>query len=104
MLQVQVVQDWANYMNHSCDPNLKWVGDDLVSCRAIRAGEEITYDYGTSQSSVDPLGDNRCQCGAACCRGLLRAADWNSLLLRIRYGPHYVPYLRNQLGFQPVAE
>lgn len=39
------------YINHSCDPNCDVLDRDkeslnLVSCREIKAGEEITMDYG----------------------------------------------------------
>jgi SET domain-containing protein len=39
------------YINHSCDPNCEVLDRDkeslnLVSCRDIKAGEEITMDYG----------------------------------------------------------
>ena len=37
------------YGNHSCDPNLWWVGPyELATRRAIEAGEELTNDYATS--------------------------------------------------------
>lgn len=39
------------YINHSCDPNCEVLDRDkeslnLVSCREIKAGEEITMNYG----------------------------------------------------------
>ena len=39
------------FINHSCNPNCEVVDRDkdslnLVSCREIKAGEEITMDYG----------------------------------------------------------
>ena len=39
------------YINHSCNPNCEVLDRDretlnLVSCREIKAGEEITMDYG----------------------------------------------------------
>ena len=39
--------DDTRYMNHSCDPNTWWEGDEAMTARRdIRTGEEITYDYG----------------------------------------------------------
>jgi SET domain-containing protein len=59
------------FINHSCDPNV------FIRCtpgraefyarRAIRAGEELTCDYGESQHN----GKLACRCGAANCRGFI---------------------------------
>lgn len=40
--------DDARYMNHSAEPNMKYVSpEEAISARDIAAGEEITVDYGT---------------------------------------------------------
>lgn len=71
----------AEYINHSCDPNLRAQparGHVLyVSKRRIEAGEELTVDY-------QFLPDDRkiaCQCGASNCRGTinLSAEQWARL-------------------------
>ena len=59
------------FINHSCDPNA------FIRCtpgraefyarRAIRAGEELTCDYGESQHN----GTLPCRCGAANSRGFI---------------------------------
>lgn len=62
-------------INHSCAPNagLRFLADDvvLIAIRDIAAGEEIAWDYSTT------LADDRwtmaCACGAADCRGVVRA-------------------------------
>ncbi|MES2644859.1 MAG: SET domain-containing protein [Myxococcota bacterium] len=59
--------------NHSCDPNAALRGTaELVAVRAIRAGEEIRYDYSltipASNTWVMAFG---CACGADACRGTL---------------------------------
>lgn len=59
------------YINHSCDPNtfFRCTPDraEVYALRAIRAGEELTCDYGESQHE----GQLRCRCGSAKCRGFL---------------------------------
>ena len=40
-------------MNHSCDPTCWFTDEDpevMVACRDIQEGEEITYDYATSET------------------------------------------------------
>jgi uncharacterized protein len=62
----------AEFMNHSCAPNLvarRTRGHlYLYSRRKIRAGEELTWNYGY------PIKLKRipCDCGARRCRGTLR--------------------------------
>lgn len=57
------------YINHSCDPNTFFrcttERAEVYAMRNIRAGEELTCDYGESQHE----GRLRCRCGAEKCRG-----------------------------------
>jgi len=58
------------FLNHCCDPNASVVGRTLVARRAIAAGEEITFDYTTTEAAMaEPF---RCGCGAARCLGEVR--------------------------------
>lgn len=61
----------AEYINHSCDPNIRaWVfkGHILyMSMRDIRKGEELTVDY-HFEPDVERVS---CCCGAAACRGTI---------------------------------
>lgn len=43
------VFDLVMYLNHSDEPNLKSVngGDQFVTTRAVKTGDELTVDYGT---------------------------------------------------------
>lgn len=59
------------YINHSCEPNTFFrctpERAEVYALRAIRAGEELTCDYGDSQHE----GTLRCRCGARNCRGFI---------------------------------
>jgi len=59
------------YINHSCDPNtfFRCTAEraEVYARRAIRAGEELTCDYGESQHE----GTLPCRCGAKNCRGFI---------------------------------
>lgn len=61
----------AEYINHSCDPNLRSEirrGHILYfSRRGIRTGEELTVDYRFSKE-VDRVA---CRCGSPHCRGTI---------------------------------
>jgi SET domain-containing protein len=62
----------ARYINHSCQPNAKAYKDGvrvwIWSIRDIKAGEEITYDYGKEYFNdfIKPIG---CKC-AKCLKNL----------------------------------
>jgi SET domain-containing protein len=65
----------AEYVNHSCEPNLssRIVRGHIlyVSRRSIRKGEELTVDY-RFDKKVDRV---PCTCGAPKCRGTINVLD-----------------------------
>lgn len=62
----------ARYINHSCKPNCEADGPEgkvfIVARRAIKAGEELTYDYGKEyfDRHIKPKG---CRCPNCILRG-----------------------------------
>ncbi len=64
----------AEFINHSCDPNLRWRrvenGVFCQSVRPINAGEELTLDYHFSHKAPKV----RCNCGSSKCRGSINVA------------------------------
>lgn len=67
--------DQTRWINHSCDPNGEVEAEldgrggawaRVVAIRPIRAGEEITYDYGFAAEQAEP-----CACGSPLCRGYI---------------------------------
>jgi SET domain-containing protein len=76
----------ARWINHSCAPNCQaWLIEDdsgdpardrvvIETLREIRAGEEITYDYGIRLAERHTARMKRiwaCRCGADACTGTL---------------------------------
>jgi len=63
----------AMFINHSCDPNCETEEIDgrvwIKALRAIKPGEELTYDY----LLYDGDDDAPCYCGAQKCRGTMYA-------------------------------
>lgn len=67
-----VCWDNGRYVNHSCAPAMMSVNDECeIAVRDIKAGEELTCDYGVLNYSSALS----CACGASNCRGLVKAAD-----------------------------
>lgn len=67
----------ARWINHSCAPNCDAeVIDDriwILANRDIRAGEEITFNYGFD---LEDYRDYPCHCGAANCVGYIVAQEF----------------------------
>ena len=68
----------ARWINHSCDPNCESVIEDdriwIESKRAIKKGEELTYDYHfVVPERHTPAVKKRypCICGSEICRGTM---------------------------------
>lgn len=71
--------DWnpARYINHGCDPNCEvdivkdriWI----YASRAIKAGEELTYNYSHDLGDYE---ERKCHCGAPNCVGYMVAEEY----------------------------
>ena len=68
----------ARWINHSCAPNCEAIEDEgrvfIETRRAIRAGEEIGYDYGLiveERHTAKLKREHACYCGARRCRGTM---------------------------------
>ena len=97
----------CEYMNHSCDSNL-WLDSDvrLSTRRDIRAGEELTCDYGLFRSThwiADPDYRMECRCGVSDCRGYVSGIDFLLPAVRARYGKRHAPYLLRSIDLLPVT-
>ncbi len=66
--------DDSELLNHSCEPNVGVQGQIvLVARRDIAAGEELTFDYDTTE--IEQLAFD-CQCGTPSCRGRIDGSAW----------------------------
>jgi len=84
--------------NHSCDPNCWWTDEfTLVARRDIKAGEEVTFDYGSSESEPNPTMTD-CLCGSPLCRGKVTPEDYLLPELQERYGNHMMGYLLERIA------
>lgn len=87
-----------DYLNHSCDPNcaLDFERLELVAVRSLAAGEELSFNYLTSE--WDMAAPFACGCGSAACIGTiagfrhLRPAQQDALERLVS------PYLRQRLA------
>lgn len=69
--------DDAELFNHSCDPNVGIRGQLIVvTRRQIIKGEELTFDYDTTEIAAEPF---ECQCKMPDCRKLIDGSGWRDL-------------------------
>ena len=83
------------YTNHSCEPNIALQGQIVfVAMRDIRAGEELTHDWATTDA-----GDYKmlCNCGSVNCRGTITGQDWKKPELRKKYEGWFCWYLQRRI-------
>jgi len=68
----------ARYINHSCTPNCDAELDEdrvwIVANRDIRAGEEVTFNYGFD---LEDYKEYPCRCGATSCLGYMVAEEFH---------------------------
>ena len=90
--------DRADFMNHSCDPNV-WLRDEvtLVSRRAIAAGEELTIDYALFEGNEDYRMPWECRCGTPVCRKQISGKDWRLKQLQHVYREHFSPFILHRI-------
>ena len=93
----------ARYFCHSCDPNAAVSGQiTLVAWRDIRAGEEVCFDYATTDGS--DYDEFACTCATSQCRERITGEDWRRPELQARYAGSFSPYLQRRIERLNVAQ
>lgn len=96
--------DVAEYLNHSCDPNLGVLGNNIiVAMREIKPDEEVCFDYAMSETTSEDMGW-KCECGTSLCRGVIRPDDWKRPELQKRYRHFFARYVLDKIQQQNEGE
>jgi non-ribosomal peptide synthetase component F len=83
------------YLNHSCEPNTRIAGLHVIAIRPIRAGEELTFNYNSTE--FDMTSPFACHCGSPVCHGMIRGFTHLTADERERLRPLLSPHLRRLL-------
>ncbi|WP_373059709.1 SET domain-containing protein-lysine N-methyltransferase [Gemmatimonas sp.] len=79
------------FLNHSCEPNTIIRGRDVVALRLIGHGDELTFNYNTTEFDMaEPFA---CHCGSLFCLGTVRGFRHLSPKDRDRLRPLLAPHL-----------
>jgi hypothetical protein len=83
----ELMEDFC--INHSCDATVWFhpTENKFLARRDIKKGEEVTYDYGTTE--CNPKWGMNCLCGLSCCRGRITGDDWKNPEFRERFKGHF---------------
>ncbi len=85
-----------DFFNHSCNPNAGIKGHIMmVAMRAIRPGEEVTYDY--CMTDADFAYRFACTCGAPHCRRQVTTDDWKIPALQRKYRGYFSWYISEKI-------
>jgi uncharacterized protein len=89
----------AVVINHSCYGNTgvknnQFGGYDFVALCDIEAGEEITWDYETTE--YESIAVLECLCKSPYCRGKTLGFKFREQMLRDRYGEYIADYLKTK--------
>ncbi len=86
----------ADFINHSCDPNAGIHGQlVVVAMRDITPGEEVTFDY--AMTDTTPYDEFLCSCDTPYCRGRVSADDWMRPDLQERYRGFFSHYIQKRI-------
>ncbi len=86
----------ADFVNHSCEPNLGLRGQiTLVALRDIQPGEEVCIDYAMTDST--PYDEFECHCGSPGCRSKVTGNDWKLPELWSKYAGYFSSYLQRRI-------
>lgn len=87
----------AEYLNHSCEPNCYIDFSDLSlrALRDIKQGEELTFNYLTTE--YDMAEKFQCRCGSKNCLFEIRGFKYLTLMEKKELVPWLSPYLKRKL-------
>lgn len=94
-MDIRFVTTPDNFINHSCDPNLRYdIAGNIVAARRIAKSEEVFIDYGCFVVNFDEA--FACSCGAHNCRGRISRQDWKTLA--VTYGMNMPRFLHARIA------
>ena len=85
--------DYNNWrpINHSCDPNCKYLKLKLIACKKINVNDEITIDYNTFCVDLKFT----CNCNSNNCRKNITCLDYNTEWFKNNFSDSDVtPYIK----------
>lgn len=84
------------FMNHACEPTTRLLGINVFAVRDLHAGEEVTFNYLTTEYHMaEPFA---CHCGSPRCLGRIGGFKLLPAAERERLRPWLAPHLMRRLS------
>ena len=93
--------DECALFNHSCNPNCGFedaFGDNVIACRDIFPGDELTYHYGFLETEASLILGLVCKCNSAECCSKLTFDYYRDPDFANKYFKFMTPYLRQKVN------
>lgn len=97
--------DDCDRFNHSCDPNIGVKGQIvIVSRRDIRKGEELCFDYETTE--IEGCGGLpfNCTCNSSKCRKKIEGKSWKNKKFQKANKGYFSWYIQNKIDTKKLSE
>jgi hypothetical protein len=92
--------DECALFNHSCNPNCGFAddayGDNVIACRDIQPGDELTYHYGFLETESSLIYGLKCKCNAKECNGRMTFDYYRDPEFVDKYYEYMTPYLKKK--------
>lgn len=100
---LESTEKFDDFLNHSCNPNcyIGWDKLNLMSKRDIKKGEELTYNYCTSDwDDAGLLEDHsfKCKCGSKNCIGEMKGFKHLTFEQKKRIEKYISPFLKKKFN------
>src|SRR3989344_4818679 len=83
------------YLNHSCDQNIGIKGKvTFVALRDVKRGEEVIFDYSTTEDDVLWNLPFKCKCRSKDCRSNIKSVQFLPLKIYNAYLPYIPKYFQ----------
>jgi hypothetical protein len=90
---IDPARTYGGFLNHSCDANAVITARrSIMAVKPIRAGEEVTIDYSTTE--VDPFWQMTCGCGQPRCRKVIRGVQSLPAHVYERFRPYLGAFVK----------
>jgi hypothetical protein len=99
-LEEQIERFPWRFLNHSCDPNARIAGLEVVALRPIEPGEELTFNYNSTE--FDMVSPFACHCDSSACEGTIRGFAHLPPAEQARLRPYLAAHLGRKLARRRV--
>jgi len=105
-LEMIITRFYWRFMNHNCEPNARIQGTECFALKPIKAGQEVTFNYNTTEYEMaEPF---ECCCGSDHCVGRIRGFSFLSRSEKEQISPwianHLLSFMKDDLEHSHIVD